>query len=510
MSRIGSSGVVVLLAWLAGCGGGGGGAGGGCPPGSVLTVFPTSFRLTAGSPAVEFGAGVTDCIEDIHWHLAGPGSIDRSAGVPVRYTPPASVAALTTATLTASVGTLAESATITVDPAVLLLAGRVITTGGAPIEGATVRVGSTSATTDAGGAFTLAGASPPYDVSATSPSGLLTSVYPGLRRADPTLVIFDLDPILPRSANVTGALSGGAGFPQPDGRETGVAFRSPEAADSCAVQAGASTYFMGFWWPGPASVTGAVHALQWQVDAGGKPVSYDGYGSRTGVALTSGSTAAGQDVAISPIAASASVAGSLVNPPGNALAISLTAVLGDGARIRVFPPPGDPSPFASGYAGAFSIPVPPIPGATFDLVARQDYTGSIYQEAHHHGLAAGAADAELALGGLPIQDTPAPGATGLGPGTTFTWHTMPGDPVYVISFRGQGTNPGYDIFVPTNHFTVPAGIPLPSAAPYTWRIRGTSAFSTVEEAAGPGGFMAGGQLPYLVAQSDPWPFTTAP
>lgn len=508
MSRITWTGGLALAAFLAACAGGGGDGGGSCPAGSVLTVFPTSVRVTAGDPAVSFGAGVTNCTEDIRWSLSGPGSLDRNVGVPVNYTPPASVATPATATLTASVDTLAASATITIDPAVVALAGKVIATNGAPVEGATVRVGTSFATTDAAGAFSLSGISPPYGISATSPDGLLTSFYAGLRRMDPTLVVFDVAPAFPRSASVTGALSGGAGFPKPDGHEAGVAFRSPEAAGSSAVQAGVATYQLGASWSGPPAVTGALHALGWQVDADKRPVSYDGYGSRTGVALASGSMATGQDVALSAIGSS-SVAGTILNAPSNSASISMSVVLGDGARLRILPPPGDPSPFPySGYVSTFSIPTPVVAGATIDLVARQDYAGGPYQEVHRHGLAAGETGVLLAFGGPPIQGSPVNG-TIIAPGQVFSWHTMPDAPVYVISFRGPSGSPGYDIFTTVPAFAIPADFTMPSSTSYTWLIRGSSAFATVEEAAGSGGFMAGAAS-YRIAQSGTWQFTTPP
>jgi hypothetical protein len=511
MTRNAWKGALLLAACLAACSGGGGDDGGGaCPAGSVASISPSSARVTAGGPAVSFGGGASNCAEMVNWSLSGPGTLDRIQGVPVLYTPPATVATVTTATLAATVGGLTASAIITIDPAVQPLTGKVIAVSGAPVAGAVVRVGSLSATTDADGAFSLPGVALPYDLTATAPDGLLTSAYPGLRRMDPTLVLFlDVDPGFPRSASGAGALSGGAGFPQPAGHEAGVTFKSAEANGTCPVLAGASTFLLGTWWSGPASVAGQLHALQWRVDAGGRPVGYDGYGFRAGVTLVDGSAASGQDLALG-LTAATSIAGTIVNPPSNTVGISMFAVFQDGARIRVLPPPSDPSPFPSiGFTSPFSIPTPAVLGGTIDLVGRQDHAGMAYQEVHRHGLPPDATGVALEFGGLPVQDSPVYGATGVGPGTTFSWHSMPDQPVYVVAFRGPAGRPGYDIFTTSQSLTIPAGFPLPSSTLYTWRIRGSSAFSTVEEAAGPGGFFAAAPA-YRIAQGSEWSFTTAP
>ncbi|HVP67984.1 MAG TPA: carboxypeptidase-like regulatory domain-containing protein [Anaeromyxobacteraceae bacterium] len=417
----------------------------------------------------------------------------------------------TTATLTASVPNVAPvTVSIAIDPASMALGGKVIAPNGTPVAAAVVRVGSSTATTDAAGAFSLTSVAPPYDITATAPSGLLTSVYPGMRRMDPTLVIFDTAPAFPLSAYLAGTLSGGAGFPQPAGHEAGVSFASAEANGSCPVLAGSSTFFMDISWSGASSEAGTLHALQWTVDANGRPVSYDGYGNRTGVTLTSGSTVSGQDIALAAIQAR-SVSGTIDNSVNsNVAVIAMFTVLPDGARIRVLPPPSDPSPYPSpGFQSTFSIPTPVLPSGKIDVVSFQGYVGGAYQEVHRHGLAADASGVAIQYGGLPMQNSPAEGATEVGPGTTFTWFAMPDSPVYVASFRGPSGSPGYDVFATAQSLTIPTGFALPSNAAYTWWIRGSSAFSTVDDAAGPGGFFASAAS-YRVAEGPPRQFTTAP
>jgi hypothetical protein len=446
------------------------------------------------------------------WVLSGPGTIHPTTGVPVTYTPPASVAAQATATLTVSAGGLSDAALITIDPASLQLAGRVIGGNGAPVEGATVRLGTGTATTDALGAFTLPGVAPPYELVVTAPGGLVSSLYPDLRRTDPTLVLFDEAPAFQHAAQVSGALTGGAGFPAPDGHEAGVAFGALEGTAFGPVQAAAGTFSFGLPWSGPSSTsTGALHALQWAVDGQQRPTSYDGHGRRAGVTLTSGATAAGQDLVLAAVGTGA-VSGTLDEGGASfSAAVSLFATLGDGARLRILPPPGDPSAFPqAGFTDAFSLATPVLAGATVDVVARKDLAGGAFQEVHRHGLPTTAAGVALTFGGLPVQNHPPASATvGVGGGLVLDWYSMAGNPVYVASFRGPAGSPGYDVFTMGQRISLPPGAALPVGVTYGWRVRASTAFASVDEAAGPGGWF-GGAGAFGRAESPTWSFTTAP
>jgi hypothetical protein len=109
----------LALALLAGCGGtSGGGDGESCPAGATLTLFQTQMTVKAGDPAVpNIGANLTGCTVMVQWTLTGPGSINPTSGVPIAYTPPASVPSTTSATLTATADGLPPvSIAITINP----------------------------------------------------------------------------------------------------------------------------------------------------------------------------------------------------------------------------------------------------------------------------------------------------------------------------------------------------------------------------------------------------------
>jgi hypothetical protein len=245
------------------------------------------------------------------------------------------------------------------------------------------------------------------------------------------------------------------------------------------------------------------------VNEGGFPVGFDGHATRS-VSITSSQSLPAQDLTLAPVT-TAAISGTMSDGAGAGLAARV--VFPDGAWLRFFPPLDAPSYFADSGSSSYTIRTPAVAGATVDLIARRNYAGDAYQEVHLPGLATNATNATFFFGGLPQTETPPPGAAGVGAGTFFRWYTMPDGPVYVISFRpdtgAPAGSPGYDVFVAGNSLIIPDGFPLPRNAPYTWRIRGSSAFTTVEDAAGPQGFLATAPF-YRIAQGSPSTFTTAP
>jgi hypothetical protein len=116
--------LVQLLAAIAalsflGCGSSGGSAGDedSCPAGTTLDVFAQSTTLTAGGPRVEIIGGLSNgCQAMVDFTLNGPGTLSPTSGIPVYYTPPASVATVTTATVTATAAGLTDVIVFTITP----------------------------------------------------------------------------------------------------------------------------------------------------------------------------------------------------------------------------------------------------------------------------------------------------------------------------------------------------------------------------------------------------------
>jgi hypothetical protein len=117
MSRAWVLSAVIALTFL-GCGGGtaDGDDEETCPPGTTLEVHPATITVAAGGPGFDAVGGLSDCPAMVQWSLAGPGSLSATEGIPVRYTPPATVPATTTATLTARAAGLTDTIVVTITP----------------------------------------------------------------------------------------------------------------------------------------------------------------------------------------------------------------------------------------------------------------------------------------------------------------------------------------------------------------------------------------------------------
>ncbi len=111
---------LVWLAWwvtaLAGCGGGGGGGGGGTtpPPTVTLTVAASASSVAAGGQPVSVTASVSNSTGPVAWTLTGPGALSAAQGTSTTYAPPLpdDLEADGTATITATLGTLAQSVSV--------------------------------------------------------------------------------------------------------------------------------------------------------------------------------------------------------------------------------------------------------------------------------------------------------------------------------------------------------------------------------------------------------------
>jgi hypothetical protein len=84
-----------------------------------ITITPGSRAFVAGAVGASFDATLNGSSEPITWTLSGPGTLSDTTGASVIYTPPATIATLTNATLTATAGTLTANAAISVAPTVL-------------------------------------------------------------------------------------------------------------------------------------------------------------------------------------------------------------------------------------------------------------------------------------------------------------------------------------------------------------------------------------------------------
>jgi len=464
-----------LLGLVIGCGGSGPVNNGNNDSGTPsLTVSPITATVIAGASPVTFSSTLVHATGTVSWALSGPGAIQPTTGSSTAYTPPASVGAATTATLTATSGTLTASATITVNPpGIVTVAGSVKDTFGKGIAGVTVLVGSQQTTTDGTGAFSVAGVTTPY--AATVVQGSSSRTYEGLTRPDPTLV----GPTLASASNhgtVKGSLSGGDALPAPSDK-TVVAWGSPETA--AKASATNNPWTVNLAWSGTTPTTGNVHALQW-TPTGGAPTAYKGYGVSTGLAVADGATVDNVAIAMTAPAAS-TISGTVVLEAGVSLLFKdLSIDFADGASFAVGT--------ALGGASAFSYAVPDGIGSTATVLASGMYPGSAGTFTRVSGLASGSSGTSINLLVPTTYSTPEADATGVTTSTDFTWTPFPGG-VYAVTFFSnvQGA-PSYFVVTSATSARIPdlsaLGITLPAGTTYGWSIQPVAPWASIDEYAG--------------------------
>jgi hypothetical protein len=366
--------------------------------------------------------------------------------------------------------------------------GKVIDFWGHPVPNVIVEIGTQMVNTGANGTFTVAGVGGTYDV-ALVPS--LTSstrgwIFQGLTRRDPTLQIddgFDW-----RQAD-TYATTAGVTFPL-TGQAIGYGFGSPHGSYSSFIYESPENLYWVYYY-GPATTTGAGHALRWTVDPQNDfPLLYKAYDT---VPLTmveypatvNFNLALGDDTNLG----TGTISGS-VTTGASARENHVYVRFQDGAAIHIV---GDDAPAAGNYS--YKVPVSlPNAGITVAAVAG-DLGYSPIAIAHKDDAAAGQTGVDLTIPSPQALLAPVDAATA-NANTSFTWSGAAGVSVFSIIIDPSNTT------VPTTMHVVTAAktVRLPSfpAASYTippskecfWWVESHGSIATVDAAAGPTGFLS--------------------
>jgi hypothetical protein len=434
---------------------------------------------------VTFTGTLSNTTGTISWALTGPGSITPASGNTTAYTPPASVAASTSATLTASAGAgLNASATITINPpAPISVSGTVVDIRFQKFSGVAVIIGSQSTLTDANGQFTITNVTPPYDLTAlvTNTNGSkAASVFKGLTRTDPTIIVF-LSPTVTETTGTVGGLITG-GDPPGTAGERAIVFWGSQTSQAGAATPSGNTYELLLSWDqGLSTTTGNVHVLQWAFDAKALPTSYKGYGVTNGVSVQSGGVTPNANVAISA-PGSTTVGGSATVPPGLTL-LGTTAALNfdDGASLGL----------AEEASASFTYLLPNISGATGAVSATAQNGGLDSVSAVMSGLSLSQATTNVSLA-IPSPASamlPADVATNIGTTTDFSWTAVIGaNVVYLFQIFGPAGAPSYVVFTTATSARIPdlsaEGFGLASAHTYQWSVFAIGPHPSVDSAAG--------------------------
>ena len=456
-----------------------------------------------------FTATLNNTTGTVSWTLSGPGSIDPATGATTSYTPPASVASATTATLTASSGSLTSSATITINPpAAITVAGTVIDNQLSKFAGVSVIIGAQSTITDASGHFSIANVTPPYDLTAlvTVSGDKGASLYKGLTRTDPTILVA----LNPTSTDNTGTLTGTVTGGDPlstVGDKTVVSWGSTSANQfqNSSQTITSSPYSLDVTWDSSlASITGNMHVLQWAVDANQLPTAYKGYAEKTGVAVAASGTTSNVNLAMSAPGTS-NVGGSVTVPAGVTLGSKGFSVnFADTAAISLG--------FDSTPGTTFTYLYPNVTGATASIQAGGSNAGGDSVATSTSGIALGTTNVSIALPSPISAVLPADTATGIGTSTDFNWTAFAGgNAIYVLLVTGGSGQPSYAVFTTGTTARLPdlsaQGMGLPPAASYSWQVLAVGPHANLDSAAGPKSILPTGNT-LTDAQTSSRHFTT--
>lgn len=451
---------------------------------------PTIKAFTVTPDTLAYGGGnVTltwDVSEDVKSLRIEPGigPVTGKSG-----TAQASVSTSQTFTLTATNEKGDSTAVATANVSrVTAVTGRVLGAAGFPV-GSNVRVfipGKATVVTDASGAFTIGDVTPPYDIAVVNPARPVdVTYYVGLTRADPVLTALGNAPPPPFSAvfnaNLTGTFSTAAP-PAGFSNEGGLWFESPSQrvfqADALTPTGQAST---DVDWGTGTNVAGAIHALQWQVNAAGRPTSYFGYARVDNVTLVNGNNHPAVNVPLAAVQ-TAQISGLVTTPAGYAARRPFLVEMTFGKS---------PIPLASvAPDAAWSYLVPSLPGATFTVTgAAFEETGSLVLSRRLVGLAAGARDVNVDFPLPPLPAVPADNASGVSTATRFEWtaYAAPSAVYRVIFTPNAGTQPRFFVVTTATSATLPdlstLGLGLPSFATYRWRVDALAPVADINAAA---------------------------
>lgn len=356
---------------------------------------------------------------------------------------------------------LAADTTFELTISSLDVSGTVVLANGEPWGGIEV-VGPTGSTTTANdGTFSFDGLAVPYDLTLHGDQGTdWVHVFEGLTASDPLLepVTGFSGVFLADVANLSGTLTGTA-VPLPANHAARVCLEGIDrVVYACqALAAGEDGYDMQVIWPSSGTLTARLHVLAFAWNgAGDQPAAYTGYASAD-VVLSDGDAAV-VDLALADVP-SVTLQGDVVVEGGGS-PDRIYAGLRFGPYLTV--------PLFQDGSGAdtFAMPMPMIPGVSYDVAA---VVGIPRRWAWKAGTGADAGT--LTVPASPTPVTPDDAAVGIDTSTAFTL-TSPAPSVLTYVWDGVGGAPTFARTTAATSVTMPDGaaygIPLPGATAYEW------------------------------------------
>jgi hypothetical protein len=368
--------------------------------------------------------------------------------------------------------------------------GKLIDRWGAPLANVTIQVGNEQTSTDTQGNFTVENVPGTYDVSMILFGGRQGWVFQGLTRRDPTLQIYTGRSSREATQKVSFSAARAA-----SGDMLNIAYGTPSGSTEIK-DVGTDSEFSNYPnWEGATKTAATAHTLWWNIDANKLPTAYKAYDEH--------SLMLDEDVEGPPLVFSLAtdnlspkaITGSATGTGEAARTNSVFLRLASGAVITL----ADHTPTAD----TFSYLVPTIPGASITLTAWEGSWVGPLGMIHVDGLQPGASTGALKIPLPPQLLTPPYGAEGITTKTSFSFKASPDNAgTFLIVFNQIEPNEPQRLYVVTaqKKFEIPTvvggALILNPGSKYEWWVETHGSYPTVDEMAGPKGYVEEFSLNY--------------
>jgi hypothetical protein len=332
-----------------------------------------------------------------------------------------------------------------------------------PLAGVTVMIGGATLTTDDAGEVTFAGVPESYAAVVLNEETSVDAaiVYQGLTRRDPVFRF-----TRPEGTEHAPTLGGTTDVPGTESVE--LSFGTREVRKVVRALNDGSFSILPRW-SGPATTTGTLHLLRWNVTAGA-PTSYTGYAS---IPVTM--TGADQQVSLqaSPVA-SGNVSGTLLLPSGAGQSSKAFYAVLDAHMTHFITSQTSASPLFE------NVVTPAVPGAQIQIWGSASPTGSLSVRSIRH-YPPTRSDIELDVPAGPQLTSPADGAVGVTTDTPFAWSPLGGAAGVCIA-EIRYSNRRLRVVTADTTMTIPEvpGFTLPADTAMQWTVRCYAPFDGVD------------------------------
>jgi hypothetical protein len=480
-------------------------------PGSLDIQFNKSASTTVSIARVGVAAAVDLSVEDLPDNVTAsfdvdPVPADATTSKLTLTVKPGAVVGTTTIKVVGKAGGKTKEATLDLTVQAITVSGT-ISTGAANVT--VVMPGKGSTTTDGSGKFTFTNVAPPYDLYTVGSSAFAGSkvinYYIGLSRPDPVvthssggLIIFPFT----SSGSIAGTVTGGAAF---NASHKGVVIWDSTSGKDEAIPSGGAYSFTASW-PTAASKSGKAHAFQWGLRANGAPDTFTGYGFAA-TTLTADGTSTGVNINMNQAVSSKTLTGTISAPTGFPTpTLTLTARFLNTLTQTLW----------TASTTTVDAGIPTFGGSVSGIHAVSTAGNGATTQFQFPGLTTDK-DVSFSLPAPPSLAAPADAATGVGPGTTFTFTAVSDAVQRVLLSTTSGTNTTYIIITTAGTFKLPSipEAPLPAGIGVNWTATAFGPYASVDEAATSAGitFVSAGVTTgtlHFQAQSASRSFTSAP